>query len=169
MGVKKVNIATLPKEKLEELKPLLQAQAEYVAIGQSVYELYPTPATKLLKVLSDIIGLIQKVQDKKKAIAETLNLGDEEKRAFMQVTITDLISDEENIQTIKGILNELLDGVDTEDFEQMTTGQLISLINKIVKVNINTLPPSVKDKLFNVSKQVGIQVEANQGNLQPHT
>jgi len=167
MGVKKVNLASLPKEKLEELKPLLQAEAVYVAIGQNVYELYPTPATKLLKVLSDIVGLIQRVQDKKKAIAETLDLGDEEKRAFMQVTITDILSDDENIQTLTNILRELLDGVDEEDLNQMTTGQLISLINKIVEVNINTLPPSVKDKLFNVSKQVGIQVEANQGNSQP--
>ena len=164
MGVKKVNIANIPKEKLEELKPLLQSQAEYVAIGESVYELYPTPATKLLNVLSSIIALIMKIQEKKKALAETMGLGDEEKRVFIQVTMADLLSDEESINTIKTILKELLEGVEESDFENMTTGQLTYLINKIVEVNINTLPPSVRDRLFTVSKQVGIQVEANQGN-----
>jgi len=164
MGVKKVNVANIPKEKLEELKPLLQAQAEYVAIGESVYELYPTPATKLLNVLSRIISLIMKIQEKKKALAETMGMGSEEKRAFVQVTIADILGDDESIGMVKSILKEILDGVDENDFEKVTTGQLLYIINKVVEVNMNTLPPSVKEKLFSVSEQVGLKVEANQGN-----
>jgi len=164
MGVRKVDITELPKEKLEELQPLLKAQPVYVAIGKSVYELYPTPATKLLEVLADIVSIITNLQEKKKALAETLELSDEEKRQFMRVTITDILSDKETVEKLKGILKKVLDGVDENDFDNITTGQLIELVNKVVEVNINTLPPSVRNRLMATADQIGLATEANQGN-----
>ena len=166
MAVKKVNIANLPKDKLEELKPLLQAQPEYAPIGESVYEIYPIPATQLLLVISDLIKVVTKIQDKKIKLAEAMNLGDEEKREFIKVTTNDILSDEEAVSKLKEILRVVLDGVDEDDFNKMNTGQLINLLDVVVKVNINTLPPSVKEKLFSVAEKTGINVnyEANQGN-----
>ena len=154
MPVKKVNIADIPKDKLDELQPLLQSKCEYVVIGKNIYELYPTPATKLLNVLSKIVTLIKEIQLKKKKEAEDLGLNEEEIKAYMRVTQTDLLSDVDSVNTLKEILGEMLDGIDKEDMDNMTTGQLAILINKLIEININTLPPSAKDKLLQTSKDV---------------
>jgi hypothetical protein len=172
MAVKKLNIAEIPKDKLEQLKPLLQAEGVLVPIGKSIYEVYPTPATKLMKALKDGISLIKKAREKKIEYLKSLGVENIDPNS-VSLTTEDLIADEELMNGLKAIIWELIDGVDKEDFENITAGQLIYLLQKLVEVNVNTLPPEFRGAVSNIYKnriQAVQQVGGNQGNLiQPST
>jgi len=53
-----------------------------------------------------------------------------------------LLVDPEAVEKVKSLIPDFLEGVDPEDLEKMTIGQLIDALDKITKVNVETLPPS---------------------------
>lgn len=146
MAIKKVRPEDIPKDKLGDLQVLLPStKKEYVAIGESFYEVYPTSAVKLMQALSQLVDILAEVRKRKiERILETLT--DKEKEEFSSasvvVTMNDLLVDPEAVEKVKSLIPDFLEGVDPEDLEKMTIGQLIDALDKITKVNVETLPPS---------------------------
>lgn len=149
MAVKKVGTGEIPREVLGDLEVLLAANAkEYVAIGSNFYEIRPTPAIRLMDVLSRFLKMIDNMREQK---AEILNKTNDDKKLNQYeifVGYQDIISNPEAIGKIKDILIEILDGVDPEDIEKISIGQVMDTVKKLISINIDTLPQSFKDQFL---------------------
>jgi hypothetical protein len=159
MVVKKLtsfNPESLPEEVKKNLNLLVRPKPEIVVIGQSYYELHPIPAIKFLEVLKELFSVVDKLKEKKrKALSLLSEDGDKTKLMNVNITLNDILEDEETYNTIINILkNKILEGVDEDDFNQMTTPQFIYLIQKVFEVNLNNLPPVFKERLNQTNAEI---------------
>ena len=178
MVVKKlnnINPEVLPKEVKENLNLLIKPKPEIVVIGRNYYELHPIPAIKFLEILRDLFNLVDKLKEKKRKVLSILandeSITKENKNVDIkniQITFTDILEDEEAYNELINLLKtKILEGVDEEDFNQMTAPQLIYLMNKIIQVNLNNIPPALSKNIFGADKQNFLQtLTSNQNNQQ---
>ncbi len=148
MTVKKIGIGDIPKEVLGDLEVLLAANVkDYVAIGANYYEICPTPAIKLMSSLSRFLKMIDNMRGTK---ADILNSTNNTKLNPYEVLIThqDVIADPEAITEIQKILTDILEGIDPEDLDKISIGQVMDTITKLIKINIDTLPESFKEQFL---------------------
>lgn len=156
MASQKVDVNKIPKEVLGELQSLLcTSKKEYVVIGSSFYEIYPTSAINLMQVLAELMELLDKVRMKKiERIKKILTPEQQEKfdPTTIYTTMEDLISDKEGVEKLKALIPKVLVGVDEVDLEQITLGQLMDVMDKVIKINLDTLPPSYKKQVEQKTK-----------------
>lgn len=148
MTVKKVGIGDVPKEVLGDLQTLLASdKKEFVAIGANFYEIRPTPAIKLMDVLSRFLKLVDTMREHK---ADVLNKTAEKKLNAYETFVgyQDIIASPEAISEIKDILMDVLEGVDPDDANRISIGQVMDTIGKLVTINIETLPQSFKEQFL---------------------
>jgi len=151
MAVKKLGIDQVPKDMLKDLQTFTpEANKEIVAVGHNFYEITPTSAIQLLEVVSDLFDILEELRLKKiERIKNTLN--EKQKEEFdptlVFTTINDIITDKQAVSQLKDLLPRLLDGVDPDDMKDMTIGQLLEVFDKVIAVNLNTLPPSYRKQL----------------------
>jgi len=152
MSVKKVAVASIPKDILGDLQSLVStAKEEYVVIGSNFYTLVPMPAIKLMDVLGKFMETLEGIR--RNVIEEILSTMTPEKQVdfdstMVFVTVRDMLKDKEAILTLKDLMSTIVEGVDPEDFESVTPTQLSKLIDAIVKVNIDTLPQSFREAIL---------------------
>jgi len=157
MPVKKLSATDIPSDLLGDLQSLLITKTkEYVAIGQNFYELYPTSAVKLMQVLAEFDSILNEVwQEKTDRIKKNLN--EEQLKKFdpidVVVTVEDLLVNKNFITKVREIMPLIIEGVDEEDKEAMTLGQTVDLVQKVIKVNFETLPPSYRAKVEEVASK----------------
>lgn len=165
MAVKKVGLDQIPKDILQDLQVLsISKKKEYAAIGHNYYEIQPTSAVKLMEALAELVDILEEVRQKKvKRVMDILN--DEQKQQFdpLQIvtTLNDIMTDKDAIERLKALLPSVLEGVDETDLQEITIGQLIDVFDKVVAVNIATLPPSYRQQVEEAKKQfTGTEAEA---------
>ncbi len=154
MTVKKVGLGDVPREVLGDLEVLLAADVkEYVAIGKNYYEIRPTPAIKLMSSLSRFLKMVNNMRETK---ADVLNSTNKTKLNAYEVIVgqQDIISSPEAIEEIREILIDVLVGIEEEDMETISIGQVIDTVTKLIKINIDTLPESFKDQFLVVAPQL---------------
>lgn len=158
MSVKKVSFDVIPKDVLGELQVLSgTVKKEYLSIGKSFYEVYPTSAVILMESLAELVSILDELRVKKiKRIKEQLN--EEQSKNFnpfkVMTNINDIITDSVAVGKLKGILPKILEGVAPEDVEEMTIGQLVDAFEKIIEINIETLPPSYRNQIKQKQKEM---------------
>jgi|GEM_PF-6787531 len=158
MPVNKINVADVPQDVLGDLRALVtSSHKEIISVGDSFYELYPTPAIQLMEMLSDLMNLLNQAREiKVEKIRDSLS--EEELNEFKPdeviVTIQDILSDEKTANSVKQILECVLTGVSPEDMEVMTIGQLFDIFSKVIKVNVDTLPESFKASIATQTQQM---------------
>jgi hypothetical protein len=157
MVVKKltnVNVEKLPEEIKKNLQVLTRPKGEIVVIGSNYYEIYPLPAIKFLEILKEFFEILDALKQKKLKMIEMLaNQEDDSAKEKLlknvRVEFSDILSDEESYNKIVELLKtKILEGVDEEDFNNMTTSQFVYLINKLIQVNIDNFPPSIRNFVF---------------------
>jgi len=164
MVVKKLNnfnVENLPESVKENLKVLLRPKGEIVVIGNSLYELYPIPAIKFLEILKDFFEILDNIKQKKIKLIEMTETDETQRQQLLKnvrVEFADILEDEESYNKIIEILkNKVLEGVDEQDFNIMTTPQLVYLINKIIETNINNFPPALREKILPIQTSQNIE------------
>ena len=174
-GVQKVSVDSVPANALGDLQALISSNnKEYVVMGSSYYALYPTPAIHLLGFISEFIEIIELVrrekinnlQKQKEAIEREggrVPWSDIDLEVSVGVTFQDIIMSQTGLTRIKDVLTKLLGGVDDADFNDMSLGQLSLVMDKIIKVNLDTLPDSFRKVFEGVAKQMtGIDVSVKE-------
>ena len=150
MPVKPLKPGEVPESVLGDLKTLMPDKFEYVSIGSNVYQLYPLPALKLLDLVA---SFIEALRDLRKRILQELqeSLSPEEFQQVkntVMITVPDMISDEKSRKVLLEIAQAALEGADPEDIQNMTAGQLAILLDKILKINLETIPETMRQTLF---------------------
>ena len=165
--IKKLGINEVPQDVLKELQAFVPNQhKEVIAIGNNFYAVTPTSAVKLLEVISELFEILDELRIKKIERIKA-ELTEEQLKDFnpalVMTTINDIITDKTAVEKTKALLPKLLDGVDEEDLQAITIGQLLNAFDKIIEVNINTLPPSYKKTLqdMNIVKDEQNEVDAS--------
>jgi len=149
--IKKLGVNEVPQDVLKDLQPFVpNTHKEIIAIGQNFYEVTPVAAVQLLEVISELFELLDELRIRKiEKIKSTLSEKqlEEFNSAMVITTINDIITDKQAVENLKGLLPKLLEGVDETDLANITIGQLLDSFDKIIAVNLETLPPSYKEQL----------------------
>jgi len=158
MSVSKVSVDNIPKDVLGDLQALVSsAKTEYIAVGTGFYALEPMPAIKLMEVLGKFMETLEGLR--RGVIEEILStLTPENQEAFdsskVFVTVRDILRDNDAMIVLKDLMEEVLEGIDPEDFNIITPTQLSKVIDAIIKVNIDTLPQSFREAILPGSTSV---------------
>jgi len=162
MPIETVKPGEIPESVLGDLKTLMPDKFEYVAVGRNIYKLYPTPAMKLLELTGMFIGAMRDLRDRMlEELKQTLPEEDYKKiEPTFTPTYMDMVADEHTRQVLIKIAQEALEGADPADVEIMTAGQLADLLAKLIKVNLDTVPASIRQQLFGVAPQLQQQENA---------
>lgn len=144
MSATKVNINEIPKDILGDIQALVQSsKKEYIAIGASIYQIEPAPATTLMEAMGEFAELLERLRKKKiEAIKEEIPDAD---TTGVGLFVRDIIYNSASGVSLSGILSKLLQGVDKADIDSMNVGQMLNAIDKAIKINIDTLPGSFKE------------------------
>ena len=152
MSVKKLTIEEIPKDVLGDLQTLVSdSKKEYIVVGTTYYCLEPMPAIKLMEVLGKFMETLEGVR---RQVIESMmaELPPDKQSSFdsnsVIITIRDLLKDEDVIKVVKGLLSKVLEGVDSKDFDNITTNQLVRVVDSVIKINIETLPQSFREALL---------------------
>jgi hypothetical protein len=147
--IKKVNYADIPSTKISDLEALIpNKKVEYIVIGKNFYELHPTPSVKLLESISLLFDMIDNAKVVK--IKKSKESGIEISNDDVQLTYADLFVIDENRRIFKEILSIILEGVDEDDFNEMTLPQMYDVISKVISVNMDALPFFFKQQFSGV-------------------
>lgn len=144
MSAKKVSIENVPKNVLGDIQALTAlSKKDYIAIGPSIYEIEPAPAIVLMEAMGMFTELLEDLRKKKLELIKSVNPKIE--AGDIQVYIRDLIHSTDAGPSLSIVLSKLLQGAETIDLEQMNIGQMISAIDKAIRINLDTLPESFRD------------------------
>jgi len=146
--INKIDSSAIPEDVMKDLKILkIDNYKEYINVGSNYYELFPTQSTKLLNIIGDILDMIDSAKLTK--VEKLRELGfDFEDIKNQYISIQDVLAIDANKERIKNVMNEILEGVDAEDFEKMTISQILDILAKLVKINIESFPESFKANFF---------------------
>jgi len=144
MSAKKVNIADVPKDILGDIQALIpDTKEEYISIGTGIYTISPTSAMIVMKCLSNFMDILEETRVRKVEKLKALEI-ENFQPALVGVTVQDMMSDKTAQVSLTALLKDLLEGIEEDDFNKMTVGQMLDALNKAVQVNLETLPPSFK-------------------------
>jgi hypothetical protein len=160
MGVKRVDSSRVPKEVLGDLQSLLSSsKEEYIVVGKNFYSIGPLPAIQLMDILGRFLTMLDGVRRQKIEESKSYLSGEELQNfdpSSIIVSVQDLLTDPEATSFIKDLLKEILDGTEENDFEEMSVGQMTNTIDKIIKVNMETLPQSFVNNFEKNAEQQGL-------------
>lgn len=148
MAATKVDPSKLPPNVLSDLQSLIaSSKKEHVAIGDSYYIVYPTSATMLMEAMSEFSTALDAARvrkyEKLKAIDPEMELKN------IGVSIRDLINDAQAGSDIESVLKKMMGEVDDSDMQKITVGQMFDALDKLIRINIDTLPPSFQAQMRN--------------------
>lgn len=146
MAAIKIDASKIPPNVLGDLQSLIaSSKKEYIAIGNSYYEVYPTSATTLMEAMSQFSTTLDSARvrkyDKLKAIDPDFELRE------IVVTIKDLVNDAQAGKEIEEVLKKLIGEVDQSDMDTITVGQMFDALDKLIRINIDTLPPTFQEQM----------------------
>lgn len=146
MSANKIDVTAIPKEMLGDLQSLITtSKKDYIAVNNSFYEIIPTSATKLMEVMAAYTDILDKARERK--VAKMLKINPDINPLHVFVVVNDLMSDTEAGEGIREILASALDGVAESDLEKMNIGQMFDSLDKMLRINVSTLPKSFQDEI----------------------
>lgn len=156
MTVKRVDKSQIPDNILGDLESLtIEDKFEYIAIGHSYYILYPTLATKLLDILNGLISVTYEVKRKRydEYIQNKEKLPEKKRGVILpyesfSVNSLEVLQDKNAREKLINLIDEAIEGVTEEDKSKITIGQIVDIFNKIISVNMKTLPKSFISSLY---------------------
>jgi len=163
--IKKIDSSTIPEDKLKDLNVLkIDNYKEYILVGKNFYEIFPTQSLKLLDIIGDIITMISHAKQLK--VEKLRMLGyDEDIIKSDYISIQDVLGVDANKDRIKVVLKEILEGVDDQDFIDMTISQVLDILSKLVKINIDSFPDTFKYQFFKTVIDSAKLADATNANL----
>lgn len=159
--IKKVAAKDIPAGSISDLEALLPRRyKDFIVVGENYYELYPTQSMKLLEICTTVLDMIELARAVKVTTLKSNGYSNEEIKGI-SMGIQDIFTIEDNQLKMKEVLKTILSGVDTEDFDTMTIAQMVDVLSKLLKVNLESFPKSFKDKFFSaVSSATNLSSES---------
>ena len=163
--IKKIDSSNIPDEILKDLNVLkIDNYKEFILVGKNFYELFPTQSLKLLNIIGDVIDMISVAKQMK--IEKLRMLGYEEDAIKSDyISIQDVLAVDSNKDRIKVVMHEILEGVDDSDFTEMTISQVLDILSKLVKINIESFPDAFKYQFFKTIVDSSKLVDTTSANL----
>ena len=146
--IKKIDSSQIPEEILKDLNILkIENYKEFILVGKNFYELFPTQSLKLLNIIGDVIDMISVAKQLKVEKLRMLGYDDDSIKSDY-ISIQDVLAVDANKTKIITVMKEILEGVDDQDFIDMTISQVLDTLSKLVKINIDSFPDSFKYQFF---------------------